>query len=128
MGLAVAGANRPDMKLVEATLQSLPVKRPTVTKPHPQHLCLDAGYDYPAVHELVEAWGFTAPMRPQRAEAEPPPLPGYRARRWVVERTHAWMNRFRRLLIRWEKKVENSVAMLHFACAWITFRAAELFG
>jgi putative transposase len=45
-----------------------------------------------------------------------------------VERTHSWMNRFRRLLIRWEKKVENYLALLHFASAWISFRAAELFG
>jgi putative transposase len=129
LGLAVAGANCPDMKLVEATLQSLPVPRPKVTKTQPQHRCLDAGYDYPAVHELVEHWGFTAHIRPQRAKAEArQQIPGYRARRWVVERTHSWMNRFRRLLIRWEKKVENYVAMLHFACAWITFRAAGVFG
>jgi hypothetical protein len=47
---------------------------------------------------------------------------------WVVERTHSWMNRFRRLLIRWEKKVENYIGMLHFACAWITYRSGELFG
>ena len=129
MGLVVAGANRPDMKLVGATLASLPVKRPRVTKKHPQHLCLDAGYDYPEVHELVAAWGFTAHIRPRRAdETAPQRIPGYRARRWVVERTHSWMNRFRRLLIRWEKKVENYVALLHFACAWITFRAAGVFG
>jgi len=47
-------------------------------------------------------------------------IPGYRARHWVVERTHSWMNRFRRLLIRWEKKVENYVVMLYFACTCIT--------
>jgi putative transposase len=55
-------------------------------------------------------------------------IPGFRARRWVVERTHSWINRFRRLLIRWEKKIENYLAMLHLASAWITFRAAGLFG
>jgi putative transposase len=129
LGLAVAGANRPDMKLVEATLASLPIKRPQVTTKRPQHLCLDAGSDYPAVHELVAAWGFTAHIRLRQADADAPKrIPGYRARRWVVERTHSWMNRFRRLLIRWEKKVENYVALLHFACAWITFRAAGVFG
>jgi putative transposase len=52
----------------------------------------------------------------------------YRAKRWVVERSHAWMNRFRRLLIRWEKKTENYQAMLDLACAYITFRMAEVFG
>jgi putative transposase len=55
-------------------------------------------------------------------------MPGYRARRWVVERTHAWMNRFRRLLIRWEKQVENYLAMVELACACISFRAAKVFG
>ena len=53
---------------------------------------------------------------------------GRRARRWVVERPHSWMNRFRRILIRWEKKPENYLAFLHFACALIAFRAAGLFG
>jgi transposase len=53
---------------------------------------------------------------------------GKRARRWIVERTHSWMNRFRRILIRWEKKPENYIAFWHFACALIAFRAAGLFG
>jgi transposase len=46
----------------------------------------------------------------------------------VVERTYAWMNRFRRILVRWDKKPEHSLAFLHFACALIAFRAAGLFG
>ncbi|MEK7751404.1 MAG: IS5/IS1182 family transposase, partial [Acidobacteriota bacterium] len=50
-------------------------------------------------------------------------------RRWVGERTHSWMNRFRRILIRWEKKDENYDAMLHVALALIAFRAGGgLFG
>ena len=53
---------------------------------------------------------------------------GIKARRWVVERTHSWLNRFRRLLIRWEKKAENYLAMLHLAFAIICFRSAGLFG
>ena len=53
---------------------------------------------------------------------------GKRARRWVVERSHSWMNRFRRILVRWDKKPENYLALLHFACALIAFRAAGLFG
>ena len=55
-------------------------------------------------------------------------IPGFRARRWVVERTHSWLNRFRRFLIRWEKKIENYLAILHLACALITLRSAGLFG
>jgi hypothetical protein len=42
--------------------------------------------------------------------------------------THSWFNRFRRLLIRWEKKPENYLAFLHFTCAWVTFRAAGILG
>ena len=127
--MAVEGANRHDMKLTEPTLQSFIVERPEPTEESPQNICLDKGYDYPAVRELVEQWGYTAHIRSRGEEAqERKRIPGYRARRWVVERTHSWLNRFRRLLTRWEKKVENYLAMLHFACAWITFRAAGLSG
>jgi transposase len=127
--VAVEGANRHDMKLTEPTLERFIVERPEPTDEKPQNICLDKGYDYPEVRELVEQWGYTAHIRSRGEEMkEKKRIPGYRARRWVVERTHSWLNRFRRLLIRWEKKVENYLAMLHFACAWITFRAAGLSG
>lgn len=117
------------MKLTKPTLESFIVERPQPTEKAPQNLCLDKGYDYPEVEELVEDFGYTAHIRSRGEETQDKKrIPGYRARRWVVERTHSWLNRFRRLLIRWEKKVENYLAMLHFACAWITFRAAGLFG
>jgi len=117
------------MKLLEPTLRALVVERPKPTDEAPQNICLDKGYDYPDIRELVAEWGYTAHIRARGEEArEKREIPGYRARRWVVERTHSWLNRFRRLLIRWEKKVENYLAMLHFACAWITFRAAGVFG
>ena len=77
------------------------------------------------MRELVLAYGYNAHIRTRGEEIQAKrDIPNYRARRWLVERTHSWMNRFRRLLIRWEKKVENYEAMLHFACAFITFRAA----
>jgi putative transposase len=125
IGLSVDGANRHDMKLTERTLQAVVIARPEPDAEHPQHLSLDKGYDYDAVRETVAAYGYTAHIRTRGEERTAKrELPGYRARRWVVERTHSWMNRFRRLLIRWEKQVANYVAMLHFACAWIAFRAA----
>jgi transposase len=117
------------MKLTERTLESMMIERPQPTEQEPQHLCQDAGYDYDEVREVVAKWGYTAHIRSRGEEKEAKErVPGYRARRWVVERTHSWLNRFRRLLIRWEKKVDNYLAMLHFACAWITFRAARVFG
>jgi transposase len=129
IGLAVAGANRHDMKLVRETLDSLIVARPAPTAGQPQGLCLDKGYDFAEVRDTVAEFGFTAHIRARGEEATAIKREaGFRARRWVVERTHSWMNRFRRILIRWEKKPENYIAFLHFACALIAFRASGLFG
>lgn len=129
LGVAVEGANRHDMKLLEPTLEAIIIERPEPTEEEPQNICLDKGYDYDEVRQILSAWGYTAHIRTRGEEAsQKQRVPGYRARRWVVERTHSWLNRFRRLLIRWEKKAENYLAMLHLACAWITFRAAGVFG
>jgi putative transposase len=129
IGVSVAGANRHDMKLVAAPLESVIVARPAPSAERPQHICLDKGYDDPQIEELVAQWGYTAHIRGRGAEKqEKGAIPGYRARRWVVEGTHSWMNRFRRLLVRWEKEVANYLGMLHLACAWITFRAAGVIG
>ena len=48
------------------------------------------------------------------------------ARRWVVERTHAWHNRFRRLRVRWEKTLANYLAMVQRASILIIFRLSTL--
>ena len=117
------------MKLAEATLAEVVLPGAPDPSEVVQHLCLDKGYDFPEIEQLCTAWGYTLHLRRRGEEIqEKREIPGYRARRWVVERTHSWMNRFRRILIRWEKKLENYLAMLHFTCAWITFRAAGLFG
>lgn len=133
IGVSVDGANRHDMKMSKATLQSIVIYRPEPTIRSKQHMCLDKGYDYPEVYELLEEYGYTIHIRLRGEEergssCKRKVILGYRARHWVVERTHSWMNRFRRLLIRWDKKVENHIAMLHFACAWITYRRAGVFG
>jgi transposase len=129
VGLVVAGANRPDLKLVEETLKSIVVKRPRPTKKKSQGMCLDKGYDYAEVRDTLQEFGFTAHIRARGEEAQALKRhAGARARRWVVERTHSWMNRFRRVLIRWDKKGETYLAFLHFACALIAFRASGLFG
>lgn len=129
IGLAVEGANRHDMKLVRETLASIVVERPAPTEKEPQRMCLDKGYDFQEVREILIEFGFTAHIRSRGEEAkELAAEAAKRARRWVVERSHSWMNRFRRILIRWEKKSQNYIAFLHFACALIAFRAAGLFG
>jgi putative transposase len=129
IALTVAGANRHDMKLVRPTLESIVVERPQPTVEQEQHLCLDKGYDYDEVRAILDEFGFTAHIRSRGEEADAiADDAGKKARRWVVERTHSWMNRFRRILIRWEKKPENYIALLHFACALISYRASGLFG
>jgi putative transposase len=129
IGLTIEGANRHDMKLVRATLERLVVERPAPTPEQPQGMCLDAGYDYDEVYAILQEFGFTAHVRSRGDEAKAIKREaGFKARRWVVERAQSWMNRFRRLLIRWDKKPENYLAFLHFACGLIAFRAAGLFG
>lgn len=115
------------MKLTEATLESIPVGRPEPRPYHRQHLCLDKGYDYEEVRELVEMFGYTAHIRSRGEEAKALQENTHkRAQRWVVERTHSWMNRFRRILIRWEKKTENYMALLHFVFGLIAFRCTGI--
>jgi transposase len=129
LGLATSGANTHDKRLVEETLDSIPILRPEPTAKEPQHMCLDKGYDYVDTRALIDEWGYTAHIKARgEEEAERKAIPGYRARRWVVERTHSWFNRFRRLLIRWEKKPANYIAFLHFACAIMTYKNAGVLG
>lgn len=129
IGLAVEGANRNDFKMMKATLESIPVKRPKPTRKKPQGLCLDKGYDYDEARGLADAFWYTAHIRARGEEAQAiKHEAGFKARRWVVERTHSWMNRFRRILTRWEKKAENYLGLLHLVCAIITYRCAGLFG
>ena len=105
------------------------MERPAPTPDTPQGMCLDKGYDYQEVRDLLVEFGYTAHIRARGEEAQAiKKEAGFKARRWVVERTHSWMNRFRRLLVRWEKKAENYLAMLHFACALITFKQSSLLG
>jgi putative transposase len=128
LAVCADGANTHDKCLVEDTINSSPIKRPWPRRGKRQHLCMDKGYDYHDLRQLLAEYGFTVhiPRRgqPKRRLA----LLGYRARRWVVERTHSWINRFRRLLIRWEKRVDNYESLLFFACAWFTLRIAGVFG
>lgn len=129
IGLAIDGANRHDSKMVEATLESIPVKRPKPTPKNPQGMCLDKGYDYDNVRDLVKEFGYTAHIKARGEEAQAiKRQAGFKARRWVVERTHSWMNRFRRILTRWEKKAENYLALLHLVCAIITHRCSKVLG
>jgi transposase len=128
-GPAVEGASRHDKKAAEAASEGTPVERPEPTEGEPQGMCLGEGYDCDDTREPVREFGFAAHIRARGEEArELKRGAGQEARRWVAERAHGWMNRFRRTLIRWEKKAENYFGMLHFVCAGITYRSAGLLG
>jgi putative transposase len=122
LAVVVEGANRTDMKRRAATLDGIIIARPEPTAEAPQHLCLDKGYDYDQVRAEVAARGYTAHIARRGEEVWTTVVhPTGQAHRWVVERTHSWLNRSRRLLVRWEKKVENYLAFIHLACAQLLF-------
>jgi IS5 family transposase len=109
-------ANRHDIKLLEETLRSIVIAHPEGAK-----LCLDAGYV--SSPEAVEGMGYEAHIRScgeERRTKEQNPL--FKARRWVVEVCHSWLNRFRKLLVRYEKKVRNYQALVEFAGAVILWQ------
>lgn len=125
--MAVDGANRVDFKLARETLDSIPIRRPRPTKHRPQGLCLDKGYDYAEIDALVDEFRFTGHVaRRGQQQRKVKRTASNKARRWVVERTHSWMNRFRRILVRWEKRADTYIAMLHLSFALITWRASIL--
>jgi putative transposase len=126
LGATIAGANVHDTTLLAATLEAIVVERPQPTEERPQQLCLDKGYDHPAGHETVATYHYTPHIR--RIGEEKLDAYGQRthpARRWVVERTLAWLSKCRGLLVRYEKKAINFLGLLQLACAllWMRRRA-----
>ena len=121
LSLVIAGAHRHDSVLLEETLAKIVIDRPGQAPR--SWLCLDLGYVGQRVYNHVWQIGMVPWIRGVRDEAKPP-REGARARRWVVERSHSWLNRYRRLLIRWEKRADTYLAMLQFACGLIVWHHA----
>lgn len=130
IGIAIEGANRHDSKLLEETLFNKLISVNEIKqKPKQENICLDKAYDSMPMRVLVWFNGYRDHIRTRGEEIdEKQKDPNKKPRRWVVERTHSWMNRFRRILIRWEKKPENYLAMLKLSCAYISYHASGLFG
>ncbi|MCW6509820.1 IS5 family transposase [Lichenifustis flavocetrariae] len=122
ISMVIAGANRNDHLLMHDTLDGLAVARPKPTPRRKQHLCLDKGYDYAEPRRLAADFGFTLHLRTRGEEVQAKRHPKGKARRWVVEAAHSCTNRFRALLIRWNKKPQNYLALIHFACGIIAWR------
>jgi len=121
LAIVVSGANTHDVKLLEKTLDKIIISRPEVTSDKPQNLCMDAGYV--GYKDLVLSKKYIPHIRPRGEEKkEIERNPNFKPRRWVVEVAHSWFNRFRKLLVRFEKKDSNYLALLAFASALIVWR------
>ena len=123
VAVVVGPANRNDHLLLAATLAAVVVERPEPTAERPQHLCLDKAYDNPASTAALTAHGYEGHVRrigeeklDERGEKSHP------ARRWVVERTFAWLSKCRGILVRYEKKACNYLALIQLACALLWYR------
>jgi putative transposase len=125
VGLATDGANRNDCKLCEETIESVPIERPDPTLEQPQGVCLDKAYDHDFVRELLVKLDLTPHIRSRGEEVrELREDLGERPRRWVCERIHSWINRYRGMLTRWSKHSWNHDALLQFCLALITWQQA----
>jgi putative transposase len=124
LAVVIAGANVHDTKLLAATLEAVIMERPQPTVEHPQHLCLDKAYDNPTGDRTVEAYGYVPHIR-RIGEEKLDPASGekrFPARRWVVERTLAWLSKCRALLVRYDKYAANFLGLLKLACALVWYR------
>jgi len=129
LGLALGPANQHDLKLAIPTLDSIPVHRPQPARRRPQHLCADKAYDSEEFRHTLARRHFISHIKTKgNDQLEQRQHRHGKARRWVNERTQSWFNRFRRILIRWEKKERNYYNELMFVAAWIAFREAGVLG
>lgn len=102
------------MNLLPEMIDSIAIERPAYL-PVTVNLCMDKGFDF---RECEETFVENC-MRPhirRRGEEIAEKQEGKKPRRWVVERDFSWLNRYRRLLIRWEKNPVNYLAFIHIAC------------
>jgi len=118
LSVIASGANVHDVKLLPATLEQTVVARPRATV---EHLCGDAGYKGKPARQQVLAQGYIPHIKQRKEEAEAK-RQGCQPRRWVVERTHSWFNRFRKLLVSFEKSEQSYLALTSLAAALICWR------
>jgi putative transposase len=127
LSLVASGANVHDVKLLTITLDKMVCKRPKPRKGQPQRLCADAGYKGDPATKAVLARRYWPHIKQRKEEAHAKlQKPAYKARRWVVERTHSWLNRFRKLLVSFEKTEASFVALLTLAAALICWRQSTV--
>lgn len=124
LSLVVTGANRHDVSQLEAVLKNRVALPPEDTE---QNLCGDKGYTGKPARKIIEASGYFPHVKERGEEMNAKEnIPGYKPRRWVVELAHSWFNRFRKLLVRYEKKTCTYEALIHLACSIICWRKVSI--
>ena len=127
LSIIVTGANRHDVSQLGAVLDAIVVERPDPPERRNKHLCADAGYTGAPALRIIEEHGYIPHVRGRGEEAAAKKRdPTKRARRWIVEVAHSWFNRFRKLLVRYEKLERSFMALNHIAAAIIAFRKVRL--
>ena len=123
LSIVVTGANRHDVSQLELVLDEITIERPDTE----QHLCADKGYTGEPAQQAIKDRNYIPHVK-QRGEEikEKKDNPSFRCRRWIVEVSHSWFNRFRKLLVRYEKLTKTYEALLHMAAAIIAFRKAGI--
>ena len=103
------------------------VQRPAPPERRSKHLCADAGYTGAPALAIIEEHAYIPHVKGRGQEAkEIRRHPTKRARRWIVEVAHSWFNRFRKLLVRYEKLERSFLGLNHLAAAIIAFRKVKL--
>lgn len=122
LGAIVVAANVNDDKILKQTLEAIVVERPRSTKKNPQRLCLDKAYDTPTGDAVVAECDYVPHIRRRGETPVPKSKRTYPPRRWVVERTFAWLSKCRALLVRYDKNPQHYLGLLQFACALLWYR------
>jgi putative transposase len=129
LGVVIAGANVLERRMLRATIEAIVVERPEPTEEQPQHLSLDGGYQNPTGREAATGAKYI-PHIHSSSEVVPPTdrKPDHKPRRWVVERTLAWLSKCRGILVRYDKKDTNYLGLIQFACALYWYRRLDRLG
>jgi transposase len=125
LALVVTGANRHDVSQLQRLLDSFVIERPDIFE-NPQHLCLDKGYRGEPALETVVLRGFIPHIKSRGEEKKEKAHEPHKAHRWIVEVSHSWLNRFRKLLVRFEKLTSSYLGLLMLGCGFIALRKADV--
>ena len=123
LSIVVTGANRHDVTQLKPVLENIVVKRPKSCPESEQHLCADKGYKGQPALQIIISENYVPHVKQINEEVkEKKDNPDYKPRRWVVEVSHSWFNRFRKILVRFEKLNERYEALLFMAASIIALR------